>query len=151
MYEYIRKFNRFLPALLVLGLMIYGLIHGFSPKSGGIEIDTGGDSMIISGPDRSIVYRIKYGDIASMTLADSFERGQCVSGAGTKTYSYGTWTNDKFGDYSLCIQNKVRHCIIVETSYGVTVFNFESNNATDSFYTALIKLLQSHAAAAGYA
>jgi hypothetical protein len=139
----LRKFNRFLPALLILGLIIYG----FSPKSGGIEINIDDDSMTINGPGSNVVYRVEYSDIVSMALVDSFERGKCVSGAGTKTYSFGTWTNDRFGDYSLCVQNNIRRCIIVESPCGVTVFNFESNNATNSFYTAAMKILESRAAA----
>jgi hypothetical protein len=136
------KFDRFLPALLILGLMIYG----FFPKSRTININVEDDFMIINAADSSVVYRVEYADILSITLTDVFEKGTCVSGTSNKTYSFGTWKNYEFGDYSLCIKNKIRHYIIAKTSYGVIVFNFESDNATDSFYTAIMELLQSNAA-----
>jgi hypothetical protein len=138
-----QKFNRFLPALLILGLIIFGVF----PKSRRINVDVEDTFMIINAPDSSVGYRVEYADILSITRADVFEKGSCASGTSNKTYSFGSWRNYEFGDYSLYIKNNIQRYIIVKTTYGVVVFNFESSDATDSFYTAIMELIQSSVAA----
>jgi hypothetical protein len=124
--------------LLFLGLVAFSFF--FNNNADRITFDIRDDAMIIKGPDSSS-YAVRYGDIVAMTLVDGFDSGDLVSGYSTAKFSSGIWRNREFGEYSLCVQNNVAHCIIVATADHVTVFNFESDAATDELHSAIMSML----------
>ncbi len=87
-------------------------------------------------------FEIKYADIISVTEMQDLDLGEFVSGVETKHFKFGVWTNTKFGEYNLCSYANVTRYIIVQTSKGIYVMNFESEDATSSFYQAFMELLQ---------
>ena len=77
-----------------------------------------------------------------MTETKDLDLGKYVSGTETKHYKFGVWDNPQFGEYNLSIYVNVARYIVVETSDQIYVMNFESEDATDSFYKAFLELLQ---------
>ena len=128
---------------LILGICLLAgiLIYLFSTRSEEISVAIKDDHMSLSYSSGDS-FDIKYRDILSVTEIQDLDLGKYVSGIETKRYKFGVWDNDEFGEYNLCIYANVVHYIVVETSDGVFVLNFESEDATDSFYKAFLKLLQ---------
>ena len=83
-----------------------------------------------------------------MTEAQDLDLGKYVSGSETGRYKFGVWDNPQFGEYNLSIYANVARYIVVETSDQIYVMNFESEDATDSFYKAFLELLQTKKAPA---
>jgi hypothetical protein len=68
--------------------------------------------------------------------------GKYISGKETNNYMFGVWDNGEFGEYHLCVYTNVARYIVVKTSNDIFVLNYESVDATDSFYKAFTELLQ---------
>ncbi len=77
-----------------------------------------------------------------MTERADLGLGKYISGIETEDIRFGVWENSEFGKYQLCINNNVERFIVIKTSSNISVFNFESIDATDSFYKALFELLK---------
>lgn len=63
--------------------------------------------------------------------------------------SNGKWENEAYGVYSLYAWAKVSDCIVLETSGGYILCNFESNDATAHLCTAIQELLANKNAGEG--
>lgn len=86
-------------------------------------------------------FDIKFEDVLSVAEIQNFEPGRFVSGSETTHFRVGVWENDQFGIYRLCSYRDVTRYVIVETQDDYFVINFESENATASFYEAFTTLL----------
>ena len=97
--------------------------------------------MRISYPSSNTLV-IKNVDISSMNLMNQVEFGTFVQGVNTDAYQYGTWENEESGRYHLAVKSGISQYIVIKTTMDTFVFNFESNDATENFYTAYQELLQ---------
>jgi hypothetical protein len=133
-----QKAVRILGICFLVGIVIYLLV---TKNNEGISFAVKDDhlSLLYSSGDS---FDIGYKDILSVTETQDLVLGQYVSGTQTKTYKFGVWENSEFGKYNLCIYASVESYIVVKTSNDIFVFNFESADATDSFYKAFLELLQ---------
>jgi hypothetical protein len=133
-----QKAVRILGICFLVGIVIYLLV---TKNNEGISFAVKDDhlSLLYSSGDS---FDIGYKDILSVTETQDLVLGQYVSGTQTKTYKFGVWENSEFGEYNLCIYASVESYIVVKTSNDIFVFNFESADATDSFYKAFLELLQ---------
>ena len=136
--EVIQKIIRVLGMSLLIGIVIYLLLTNHTE---GISVVVKDDHLSLShssgGP-----FEVNYKDILSVTETRDLALGQYVSGIATKAYKFGVWENNEFGKYHLCIYANIERYIVVKTSTEVFVLNFESEDATDSFYMAFLELLQ---------
>ena len=80
---------------------------------------------------------IRYEDVTGMELRDSLDYGTKLDGTDSRKEKSGTWENDEFGTYELCVSAKFPTCIVLTTEAGTTVVNFESERSTRSLYEAL--------------
>jgi hypothetical protein len=111
-----------------------------------------GISVAVKDDHLSLVYStgdsfdIRYKDILSVVETQDLDPGIYISGIETKKYKFGVWDNNEFRKYNLCIYANVERYIVVKTSTDIFVFNFESADATDSFYKTFLELLQTRQA-----
>lgn len=83
-------------------------------------------------------------DIASVELRDAFDCGTPVDGTDGDKEKSGVWQNDELGEYQLFFNTKLSSCIICLTKAGdPIVFNFESEESTESLYNAILEWLDS--------
>ena len=123
--------------LLVLVIVtLYWLINDNEK----ISVTIADDALICSFTSGGI-FEIRLDDIVSLTEVQEYDVGQFVSGSETKRFRFGVWENDLLGAYRLCSYRNVDQFIIFDTKEGHFVINFESNDATSSFYKAFNELL----------
>jgi hypothetical protein len=123
---------------LLVGVVIYFLL---TRSNDGISVAVKDDHLSLSYSSGE-PFDINYRDILSVTEAQALDPGQNISGARTKNYRCGVWKNEEFGEYRLCSYADVGRYIVVKTTAATFVFNLESVDATDSFYTAFLDLLR---------
>lgn len=93
----------------------------------------------IESPDGHL-YDIIYEDIEELKLVYLPETyGKCVDGISEKEFSYGTWKNESWGEYELCVKDEVKEAIWICTNGRILVFNFEGSQPTKELYEELKK------------
>mgnify|MGYP002621696926 CR=1 FL=1 len=124
--------------LILVIFTVYSLHHSSVPVSYTFEEEY----MSLHGPtDADFLVQIPYTDIRSVSLVESPDFGRDLSGTSTKSCLNGTWENETYGVYALYAWAKVTDCIVLETSDGFILCNFESNDATSHLCTAIQELL----------
>lgn len=119
------------------------LVIGYALFNSGEEFDLKfvDDTMVFFAPGQQDVV-VRLGDIQSLTLTDSFETGEYISGVDSYQYKFGRWKNNDLGEYTLCAHTSVRSFIILKTKQGTVVLNEGSSAGTRDFYEALVTLLR---------
>ncbi|MDO4331356.1 MAG: hypothetical protein Q4C58_01585 [Eubacteriales bacterium] len=117
--------------IFIIVSMIYYSIAGGSQ----VVLSVQETSLLIEVPKKS-AYEVEYAEIRSMTLRDAPECGDVVEGGTAGKCNYGLWQNEQWGTYECYILTNVDNCIVLETDRGIVAFNFESEEATESFYEA---------------
>jgi hypothetical protein len=106
-----------------------------------ITVSMDGDNLRISYPSNSM-FVIKNVDICSINLINQVDLGTFVQGVNTEENQFGTWENESFGRYYLAAKSGISQYIVIKIAMDTYVFNFESNDATENFYTAYQEILQ---------
>ena len=133
-----QKAVRILGICLLIGILIYFL---FVKNADGISVAVKDDHLSLSYSSEA-AFTIDYKDILSVTERVDLDLGKTISGIETKGVRFGIWENSEFGKYQLCIHDNVERYIVVKTSSNISVFNFESIDATDNFNKAFVELLK---------
>ena len=99
------------------------------------------NAITLDGPQGTFV-SIPYEDIQSITLLESFDRGECIDGGIKYKNAFGTWCCETYGEYTLMARTKVDdHIAITDTDGHTLVFNYESNEVTKNLYELILSLL----------
>ena len=100
------------------------------------------DAITVDGPQGTF-FSVPYEDLQSITLLDSFDRGECIDGGIKYKNAYGTWRCDAYGEYTLMIRTRVDTYIALTDKSGRTlVFNYESGEVTENLYELILSLLE---------
>ena len=129
--------NTFLTLLIPILILLYIFYGG----SVGISLDFGTDSLIVSAEKQD--WSIPYDRIISLELTDAEDFGTLLNGAEKRTLHYGSYENDSWGQYNLCIDPRIETCIVIETGSGFFVLNYENEESTQQLYTMFTELLAS--------
>jgi hypothetical protein len=133
----IKKIKLILGVCVLVGILIYL----FSMSAEEISIAIKDDSIVLSYTSGES-FEIKYKNILGVTERQDLDLGKFVSGTQTKKHLFGIWNNNEFGEYHLAVYSNVVKYIVIETSERIFVINFDSKDATDSFYKAFSELLR---------
>lgn len=130
--------------LLILAVVVFYTLAGGSV---GISLDFREDALCLSASHYD--WEISYGKICTLELVQLADPGQLVEGAKRSTLCCGTWENELWGSYTLCIDPRVETCVaITMDDDSVCVLNYESNDATQQLYQMFTDLLQNKTAPA---
>ena len=99
------------------------------------------NSVTLAAPDGKLSTVIAYQDIHSVSEVAGLDVGTNLTGICTDQCWFGTWRNDAYGEYTLCASPAVSDYIVLYTTNGIVVCNYESADATSHLYTALLELL----------
>jgi len=86
--------------------------------------------------------RIYYDDIISVYVEDTIDFGAPVTGSESKGYVYGTYKNDRWGEYTLCANREIDKVAVFETTKGFVVTNIESGPTTEEFVRSVNESLE---------
>lgn len=127
-------------ALLILFLAAFTILSRLFGGAG-ITLDFDQDALTIGGPKKfSIV--VEYDSIDSLELVELTDAGTLISGGENRSYFWGTWENDTWGQYTLCAAKKVDTAILITTQdHELIVFDDYSNDTTAEMFQMFTELL----------
>lgn len=82
---------------------------------------------------------ILYEKITDIAYRREMDYGTLIDGVDDGREKSGQWENDELGRYLLCVNAKVKPCIIVQTKEQTIVINYESEQSTQALYDALVE------------
>ncbi|MCC8137062.1 MAG: hypothetical protein LIO76_03200 [Clostridiales bacterium] len=107
-------------------------------KSAAVTVKIEDEVFTITYEDETVVQFSKE-EIQSAELVTTFTMGDAVESISEKKYTVGTWENEDWGQYTLCIRQSVESYIVLTTTDGaVCVFNYESADSTEAMCSALL-------------
>lgn len=128
------------PLLLVAAVLIYSL----SGNSIGIQLDFGEDTLTVSAMDQD--WPIPYNSIASLELVTLPDLGTMTEGTEKRTLQCGTWQNETWGEYSLCVDPRIIQGLVITQNDGsVFLLNYESDESTAALWEMFTELLENRA------
>lgn len=93
------------------------------------------DILVIEGVE-DVSYRVPLDTIDSFTYVEEMQYPE-----DSKSIICGTYTNEQWGEYTLCVNGKVAACVVAEAENGTYMFNYEDASTTKSLCQALQELL----------
>ena len=126
-------------ALIALLIPVLILAYIFSGGSMGTSLDFGEDALTVSAEKYD--WAISYDQIISLELVENMNFGTLREGTEKRTLHYGSYENEQWGQYTLCIDPRIGSCIVIETKSGYFVLNYENQESTQQLYTMFTELL----------
>ncbi|MCD7716439.1 MAG: hypothetical protein LUI39_08310 [Lachnospiraceae bacterium] len=125
--------------LLVGVIVIVAIVNALGIfKSATVAVEIEDEVFTITYEDETVIQFSK-DDIQSAELVTAFTMGEAVETLSGEKYTVGTWENEDWGQYTLCIKQSVERYIVLTTTDGaVCVFNYESADTTESMCSALL-------------
>lgn len=84
---------------------------------------------------------VPYAEIRGILLLEEWEEGTLLAGGSEQNLHWGSWQNQAYGAYTLCIDPSIHRYLLFQTDAGAVVFNVESASATAEAYKAFTELL----------
>ena len=136
--------------LLTILLIAVLAIAFWGKDSKQVSLEFREDDMILSAPEEDAFrVTIAYKDVSSMELLTELVPGVCLSGTDSDIHKTGRWSNEAYGDYTLCISPGIPACIVLDTADGIVVFNYESSDTTIQLFDALTEHIEKKTAENG--
>ena len=88
-----------------------------------------------SGYELPVVYE----EVTVIEYRGEMDYGTLIDGVDDKYEKSGQWENDELEQYLLCVNAKVKPCIILHTAGQTMVINYESQQSTRALYDALVE------------
>ena len=82
---------------------------------------------------------VVYEEITGIEYREELNYGTMLDGIDDGNEKSGQWQNDEFGQYLLCVNTKVKPCIVLRMEKQLLVINFESRRSTQALYEALLE------------
>ncbi|MGM9522514.1 MAG: hypothetical protein ACI3VB_08555 [Oscillospiraceae bacterium] len=137
----------FISVLIVA--VIYLLVTSGSPRTS-LDVDTDNRTLTFSysAKDTEIdPIVVSLDDVESVFLDEDLELGEMVSGVKNKSFLFGQWHNEEYGDYQLCSVANLETYAVLELKDGYMVFNYEGDDTTQELVKAIQELLDEYIAA----
>lgn len=129
--------------VIAIALILVVTLFGWGKDEMPVTYQFGEAGMTVTGPeDAPFAVELSYKDIISVSEAGELDTGDNLTGVCTDKCWFGTWKNEAYGEYTLCALPSVSQYIVLETTDGVVVCNYQSADATRSLYTALVEWLE---------
>lgn len=101
------------------------------------------DILTLTGPRKTSV-TVPYDDIESIELITLADPGEKIDGGSSRSYYWGTWKNEEYGEYKLFVNKRSPAAILVKTFAGdIIIFNQGDTVTTENTYKMFSELLDS--------
>lgn len=90
------------------------------------------------------VHTLDFSRLTSVELCHDlaqFDRGEQLNGESGRSVTSGRFRNAQFDEYELHVMEELQSYVVARDSAGVLVFNYESDETTESLYTYLFENL----------
>ena len=141
-----RRAARMRKYVLIAVIVLTGMVASFMclRADHGMRLEFGEDALTVIAPDQSFA-TIAYGDIRHVNLLTNPAYGSCVFGGQEKGCWYGTWNNDQWQHYHLCVHPGVNTCLAIMTDAGAYVVNGKSDPDTATIKSQLERVMSGQA------
>jgi len=116
------------PVITLVVLALAGILL----FAGGVSVEADDTGMTIKG--FMFGETVSFDDITSIELRENFDKGSRSFGLGGVKISSGTFKNEEFGLYRLCVYNNVKSYIIISCGQKTIVFNVKTAEETKELY-----------------
>ncbi|MCD8104420.1 MAG: PH domain-containing protein [Lachnospiraceae bacterium] len=106
-------------------------------KSAAVKIEIEDEVFSVYYEDE-IVIQFSKDEIQSAKVVQTFTEGNAVNVVSEEKYTVGTWENEEWGEYTVCVKQSVKSYLVVTTDEETFVFNYESADSTEAMCDALI-------------
>lgn len=120
--------------LIILAILL--LFWRFTPPSAHLSLE--GKALSVADGD-TVDVSIPFAKIRTISLIGTLERGEMVRGTSTRHIARGIWKNDAYGEYTLCINERINCCLVIQTDNQTLVYNYESSETTQGIYNMLVQ------------
>ena len=131
-----RTVNLFLFLALIIVMTFF-----YSKTQSTVGFSFGDEGFTVTTPDNTVM-DIHYEDIQSMKLQKLVDTGNCISGKEDKQFRYGTWNNDAWGEYHLCVSQEASLCIVIKQTEKIIAISYEDDAVTASLFESLSQVVQ---------
>lgn len=114
------------------------LFWHFTPPSANFSLE--GEALCVADGD-TVDVSIPFAEIRAISLIGTLERGEMVRGTSTRHIARGIWKNDAYGEYTLCINERISCCVAIQADNQTLVYNYESSETTQGIYDMLVQAL----------
>ena len=146
------KSKRILGILIVIGIIAYGFFAGGSPGiTIGFDQEVPVSYVYMEYRGRNVEterFTVYMDDVISVSYLEDFSVGEMVDGVENNNIRFGIWHNEELGDYKLSAINRIGSFVLMETTEGYVVMNYESEQTTEQLSIAIQDLVEEHKAAA---
>ncbi|MCD8074799.1 MAG: hypothetical protein LUF27_07155 [Lachnospiraceae bacterium] len=122
-------------AAVVVLIGILSALGIFKRAAVGIHIE---EEVFTVSYEEEIVIQFGKEELRSAEIVTSFDMGDAINTVSEDKYIVGTWENDVWGQYTLCVKKSLECYLVVTTETEVFVFNYESKDTTESMCSALL-------------
>lgn len=120
--------------LIILAALL--LFRHFTPPPANLSLE--GDALSVSDGD-TVEVSIPFAGIRTVSLIETLERGEMVRGTSTRYITRGVWENSAYGEYTLCINERISCCLVIQADSQTLVYNYESSETTQGIYDMLFQ------------
>lgn len=132
-----RRVNIIFALVIIIGVTIFALAN----PSDSIRVHLEAEKLWIDGPD-DLQYSVSLKSIQTVRFVEDPVYDEEIPEI-NKVVS-GQYTNDQWGEYSLCASTQIPACVVVESMGGTYVFNFEDLETTQWFYDEFVEYLKEY-------
>ncbi len=122
--------------IFVACVIVAVILFSVFTADGGVEVAFGEETLSVTAAD--FACSIAYADVETAALTQLPDLGEMDKGTSMASLKCGSWANDTWGAYQLCICPEVTSAIVVTLTDGSTVvFNCKDDAATETAFAAL--------------
>ncbi len=135
--------------MILLCIAVFGVLSFFMKPTKNTNAVAQEGSILVTGRS-GYTLTVAYGRLTGLEFRETMDYGSMLEGTDDKYEKSGRWQNAELGEYLLCVNPKIKPCILARTEEGTMVFNFESAKATEALYTALLEQMAAQPAIEGF-
>ena len=132
-----QRFARSCFTILIILAALFLFWH-FTPPSANLSFE--GETLSVADGD-IVDVSIPFAEIQAISLIGMLERGEMVRGTSTRHIARGIWENDTYGEYTLCINERIDCCLVIQADGQTLVYNYESSETMQGIYSMLVQAL----------
>ena len=130
---------------LVFGILIFAIVIAMSFYDAANKISVKFQETAVDIQSKKYSMNIPYDMIVSAELIENAEPGTVVKGFDDMSIRTGTWNNDLWGEYVVCMVPKVDAIAVTLEDGRIFVFNRLDDETTAEVYETLLTYLNTSA------
>lgn len=130
--------KRTMIASIALWLVVIALLAFFMKPTGNTRCTAQEGRLSVTGRS-GYELSFTYEELTAVEYREELDFGSRIDGVDDSREKSGRWESGELGQYLLCVNAKVKPCIVLRTAEQTFVINYESGKSTRALYDALLE------------